>query len=66
MAELYDLKSDPGERVNRINDPAAARKLAELKDELNRLMGGLGLTPQTGRMPIDEWSKKELPDQRIR
>jgi len=64
--ELYDLKNDPGERVNRINDPAAAAKLAELKEELNRLMTGLGLTPQNDRMPIDEGIKKELPDAKIR
>jgi N-acetylglucosamine-6-sulfatase len=66
MAELYDLKNDPGERVNRINDPAAAGKLAELKEELNRLMVAAGLTPQSDRMPIDEGIKKELPDQKIR
>jgi arylsulfatase A-like enzyme len=66
MAELYDLKNDPGERVNRINDPAAAATLAELKEELNRLMSGLGLTAQNDRMPIDEGIKTELPDQKIR
>ncbi len=66
MAELYDLKNDPGERVNRISDPAAAAKLAELKKERNRLMAGLGLTPQTDSMPIDQGIKKELPDQKIR
>jgi arylsulfatase A-like enzyme len=66
MAELYDLKNDPGERANRINDPAAAAKLTELKEELTRLMSGLGLTPQTDRMPIDQGIKTELPDQKIR
>ena len=66
MAELYDLKNDPGERVNRISDPAAAAKLAELKEELKRLMTGLGLTAQNDRMPIDEGIRKELPDQKIR
>jgi N-acetylglucosamine-6-sulfatase len=66
LAELYDLKNDPDERVNRINDPTAATKLAELKAELNRLMAGLGLTPSNDKMPIDEGIKKELPDQRIR
>ena len=64
--ELYDLKNDPGERVNRINDPAAAARLAELKQELNRLMMAAGLTPQTDKMPIDQGNKKELPDQKIR
>ena len=66
MAELYDLKNDPAERVNRINDAAAAGKLAELKAELSRLMTDLGLTPETDKMPIDQGIKKELPDQKIR
>ena len=66
IGELYDLKNDPGERVNRINDPTAAAKLAELKQELNRLMTATGLTPQTDQMPIDQGIKKELPDQKIR
>jgi N-acetylglucosamine-6-sulfatase len=66
MSELYDLKNDPAERINRINDPAASSKLGELKAELNRLMSGLGLTPQTDKMPIDAGIKTELPDQKIR
>jgi arylsulfatase A-like enzyme len=66
MAELYDLRNDPGERVNRIRDPAAARTLAELKEELNRLMTDRGLTPQTDRMPMDEGIKTALPDQKVR
>lgn len=66
MAGLYDLKNDPGDRVNRINEAAAAAKLSELKTELSRLTGGLGLAPQNDRMPVDEGVKKEFPDQRIR
>ena len=66
MAELYDLRNDPGERVNRISDPAAARTVAELKKELNRLMADVGLTSQTDKMPMDEGIKKALPDQKIR
>jgi arylsulfatase A-like enzyme len=66
IAELYDLKNDPAERVNRINDSAAAGKLTELKEELSRLMIGLGLTPDNDKMPIDQGIKKELPDQKIR
>lgn len=32
--ELYDLQNDPGETVNRIDDPSLAPVLAELKDRL--------------------------------
>jgi arylsulfatase A-like enzyme len=32
--ELYDLRNDPGELHNRINDPACAATLAALKDRL--------------------------------
>lgn len=35
--ELYHLAEDPGERNDLINDPAAAKKLAELRAELARL-----------------------------
>lgn len=34
--ELYDLRADPGELVNRIADPACAGVLAGLKDRLLR------------------------------
>jgi len=38
MDELYDLKSDPYEMKNVINDPAAAKALEEMKREMNRLL----------------------------
>jgi N-acetylglucosamine-6-sulfatase len=38
MDELYDLKADPQEMNNRINDPAAAGALREMKAELDRLL----------------------------
>jgi len=66
QGELYDLKNDPGERVNRINDAAAAARPAALKQALNRLMMAAGVTPQSDQMPIDQGIKKELPDQKIR
>jgi N-acetylglucosamine-6-sulfatase len=66
MAELYDLKKDPGERVNLVTNPSAAATLATLKNELARVMAAAGLTPATDKMPLDEGIKKELPDQRIR
>ena len=52
--------------MNRINEASAAARLAELKQELTRLMTAAGLTPQSDQMPIDQGIKKELPDQKIR
>ena len=66
LAELYDLRNDPGELKNLINAPASAPVVETLKKELVRLMTATGLTPETDRMPIDEGIKTELPDQRIR
>jgi arylsulfatase A-like enzyme len=66
MAELYDLKNDPDERVNRIRDANVSATLEELKAELARLMAATGLTPESDKMPIDAGIKKELPDLKIR
>jgi len=63
-AELYNLKADPGERKNLIDDPAAAGKLAELKAELARLMAEAGALPD--RMPLDEGVQMRLPEKSIR
>lgn len=38
MDELYDLEADPYEMRNRINQPATAKPLADLRAELQRLM----------------------------
>lgn len=38
MDELYDLKADPYEMKNIINQPNAAKPLAEMKHELERLL----------------------------
>lgn len=38
MDELYDLKDDPYEIKNVINDPVAANTLEEMKREMNRLL----------------------------
>ncbi len=64
-AELYDLKTDPGELHNLIDDPKYAAKIRELSAELNRLIaetGGLSWK----KMPIDEGIKQALPDAKIR
>jgi N-acetylglucosamine-6-sulfatase len=66
MAELYNLKDDPGETKNLISDPKFAPKIPELKAELARLMLATGLDDKTDRMPLDEGVKSELPDAKIR
>jgi arylsulfatase A-like enzyme len=66
LAELYDLRNDPGEIRNLISTREAAPKLEELKSELAKLMAATGLSPESDRMPIDAGIKKELPDQKIR
>jgi N-acetylglucosamine-6-sulfatase len=38
MEELYDLKSDPYEMNDLIKDPQAAGALAEMKQEMERLL----------------------------
>jgi len=38
MDELYDLKTDPYELKNVIDDPASAKALTELKKEMERLL----------------------------
>jgi N-acetylglucosamine-6-sulfatase len=38
MDELYDLKTDPYEMKNLINEPAAQKSLEEMKRELKRLL----------------------------
>jgi arylsulfatase A-like enzyme len=58
-AELYNLKDDPQEVKNRIDDPAAAGKLKELRAELERLQRATGALPD--RMPVDEGIKNVPP-----
>jgi N-acetylglucosamine-6-sulfatase len=64
QAELYNLKDDPQESRNLIEDPAAAGKLAELKAELARLMAERDALPD--RIPLDEGIQKQLPEKSIR
>ena len=63
-AELYNLKDDPGEVKNLIDDPAHADTVARLKKELARLMQETGALPD--KMPLDEGVKKHLPQESIR
>jgi len=66
LAELYDLRHDPEERANLINDPGSGRLVTSLRQELERLMQESGLTATNDRMPIDGGIRTELPDQKIR
>ena len=63
LAELYDLKNDPGESKNLIDAPACQAIRKRLERELARLMQATGALPD--RMPLDEGIKKELPDKSI-
>ncbi|MHC4483451.1 MAG: sulfatase family protein, partial [Planctomycetota bacterium] len=63
-AELYNLRKDPGEIRNLIDNPAYAAKVVELKAELNRLMKEADALPD--KMPIDQGVKSELPEESIR
>jgi len=63
-AELYDLKADPGETTNLIDDARYADRVAELKAELHRLMAETGALPD--KMPLYEGIKTDLPDEDIR
>jgi arylsulfatase A-like enzyme len=64
MAELYHLPSDPEQVRNLIDDPKHAAKLAELRQELPRLIRAAGLAEDY--MPLDEGIKQTLPDLKIR
>jgi N-acetylglucosamine-6-sulfatase len=64
LAELYDLKSDPDETVNLIQKPEHALMVAELQQELSRLMTAADALPD--KMPLDEGIKSTLPAQTIR
>lgn len=63
-AELYDLKHDPEERKNLIDDPTQAARVKELQAELAKLMQATGIEKDV--MPMDEGIKQGLPDQKIR
>jgi arylsulfatase A-like enzyme len=64
MAELYNLRRDPGERHNLINDPKYASVVEDLEAELARLIRETGAVPD--KMPLDEGVKTELPEESIR
>lgn len=64
MAELYDIKNDPGELNNLISTakPELVQRLSRLLDELIKKSGDKSY--QT--LPIDEGIQSQLPDENIR
>jgi N-acetylglucosamine-6-sulfatase len=63
--ELYDLKKDPGELHNLIDDPEHASLVKRLRAELDRLIKSTG-GRSWEQMPIDQGIKEQLPDEEIR
>lgn len=54
--ELYDLERDPGELINRIDDPSCAGELRELRQRLYAWMESIG-DPMT-----NGWTQRQLID----
>lgn len=65
MAELYDLKADPDENKNLINEPAQAETIRKLRTELDRLIAEHG-AGQPDQMPLDQGIQSGLPEESIR
>ena len=78
--ELYDLKEDPRETQNFINDPAHAKTVEELKAGLERLRAELKVPPiseeprsaygqfpfdDPARMPVKGEIVKKKPDEKV-
>jgi arylsulfatase A-like enzyme len=66
MAELYHLRTDPGENHNLAAVPNRAATRRKLEQQLAALLAAEGLTPDQDKMPLDEGIKTALPDQKIR
>jgi N-acetylglucosamine-6-sulfatase len=66
LAELYDLRHDPGELRNLAVAAQYAPMRRELEQQLAALLAAEGLTPEQDKMPLDEGIKTALPDQKIR
>jgi arylsulfatase A-like enzyme len=63
-AELYNVKADPIEAKNLIEDPASQGKLTELRTELERLLKETGASPDP--MPENPQLRFEMPEKSIR
>ena len=64
LAELFDIRSDPKETRNLIDEPGYARVVQRLSKELDRLIREADGYPD--EMPVDQGIKTELPDPKIR
>jgi N-acetylglucosamine-6-sulfatase len=64
-AELYNLKADPIEARNLIDDAASQPKLVELRAELARLLKETGV-PSPDPMPENPQLRFEMPEKSIR
>ncbi len=62
--DLFDLKNDPDELQNLVDDPQYENVRRELEQKLAQLLEEVGAVPD--RMPIDEGIKQELPSPAIR
>jgi len=65
MAELYDLKADPGEDKNLINNKAYVDVVKGLRPELDRLIAIHG-DGKPDEMPMDQGIQSGLPEESIR
>lgn len=65
MAELYNLKTDPGENINLIGKDEYKETVDKLRDELDALIAEAN-PGKEDEMPLDEGIKGELPDENVR
>jgi N-acetylglucosamine-6-sulfatase len=65
MAELYDLKVDPNEDNNLINNDSHIDVVKELRSELDRLIARHG-DGKPDKMPVDQGIQSGLPEESIR
>lgn len=65
MAELYNLKNDPGETTNLIKDERYQELIEKLRKELEQRIREARPDGED-KMPMDEGIKGELPDEKIR
>ncbi len=65
MAELYNLKKDPDETKNLINEDRYQSLVVELREELDTRIKEANPDAEDV-MPLDEGIKGELPDEKIR
>lgn len=63
-AELYNLKDDPGETRNLIEEASVAQMRTGLEAELARLLVETGASPD--KMPVNPQLRMEMPEQSIR